>query len=228
MTYLAFDIDGTIYDCGDIIVDAFHEGIGQFMKEFPQYHLSVPDKESILSLVGMPTDLIFKRLFPGLEDSVYGLIENHCTISESRLVRKGGGRIFEGVYETLKKLYHDNYKLLVASNGRRPYIDAILSTHRLAEFFKEPMVVVNDKTIKSKTDIIRYYKENVSRDETLIMIGDRSSDRLAAIENSIPFIGCSFGHAGDSEIDSPWIAESFSDIPALVRKIESLNTPKGH
>ena len=224
MTYLAFDIDGTIYDCGDIIVDAFREGIGQFMKEYPHYHLSVPEKESILSLVGMPTDLIFKKLFPGLEDSVYGLIENHCTASESRLVREGGGRIFEGVYETLRKLHDDNYILLVASNGRRPYIDAILSTHRLAEFFKKPMVVVNDKTIKSKTDIIKHYKDNVSMDELLIMIGDRSSDRVAAIENSIPFIGCSFGHAGDSEIDSPWIAESFPDIPDLVKKIESQHT----
>jgi phosphoglycolate phosphatase len=228
MTYLAFDIDGTIYDCGDIIVDAFHEGIGQFMREFPNYHIAVPEKDSILSLVGTPTDLIFKRLFPGLKDSDYGLIEDRCTVSLSRLVRKGGGRIFEGVYETIKKLYDDKYTLLVASNGRRAYIEAILSTYRLAKFFKEPLIIVNDKTIKNKTDIIKYYKDNISRIETLIMIGDRSSDRIAAIENSIPFIGCAFGHAGDSEIDSPWIAESFTDIPDLVKKIESLNTPDGN
>ncbi len=223
MTYLAFDIDGTIYDCGDIIVDAFHEGIGQFMKEFPHYHLSVPEKESILSLVGMPTDLIFKRLFPGLEDSVYGLIDKHCTASESRLVKKGGGRIFEGVYETLNKLYRENYKLLVASNGRREYIEAILNTHKLIEFIRGPLIVINEKNIKNKTDIVKYYRDTISSGETLIMIGDRSSDRIAADENSIPFIWCSFGHAGGEEIDTPWIAESFSDIPDLVKKIESLN-----
>ena len=228
MTYLAFDIDGTIYDCGDIIVNAFHEGIGQFMKEFPHYHLSVPEKESILSLVGMPTDLIFKRLFPDLKNSDYGLIEDHCTVSEIRLVRRGGGRIFEGAYETLEKLYDDKYKLLVASNGRRAYIEAILSTYRLTGFFKEPLIVVNEKNIKNKTDIIKYYNDNISRGEALIMIGDRGSDRIAAVENSIPFIGCSFGHAGGEEIDSPWIAESFSDIPDLVKKIESLNRYQGY
>jgi phosphoglycolate phosphatase-like HAD superfamily hydrolase len=48
----------------------------------------------------------------------------------------------------------------------------------------------------------------------LIMVGDRASDRAAARENGVPFIGCAFGHAGDEEIAGErWIAPPVFRIP---------------
>jgi kynureninase len=78
--------------------------------------------------------------------------------------------------------------------------------------------------ITDKTAIISYYLKNIPKKTRLIMIGDRYTDRIAASDNAIPFIGCSFGHAGVKEISgSKWIAEKFTDIPALIRKIEKQN-----
>ena len=148
---------------------------------------------------------------------------NLCTRSFVKIIKNGGGRLFHGVYDTIKNLYTSGYKIFVASNGRREYIEAILETAGIINFFSEPFIYLN-KNITDKTAIISYYLKNIPKKTRLIMIGDRYTDRIAASDNAIPFIGCSFGHAGVKEISgSKWIAEKFTDIPALIRKIEKQN-----
>lgn len=219
MIYLAFDIDGTIFDCGDIIVQAFQDGITEFLKQ-RSAKIEVPSKEQIISVIGQPTDLIFKQLFPELMEYDLQRLNDLCTDSLSDKISLGGGSLFEGVYDTLKNFYSDGYKLLIASNGREKYIQAILQSNNLAKFFTLPIIYI-EKKITNKTDILRHYKSTISKDRPMIMIGDRLSDRIAAFENNMPFIGCAFGHANNKEIKgSTWIAHDFKSIYEIVKKIE--------
>jgi len=219
LTYCAFDIDGTLYDCGPIILEAFQEGARRFAADAGT-PLRVPTREDILRVVGLPTDEMFYRLYPALstaENDRLNFISTECL---SAMVRKRGGILFDGVRETLEELDGRDVRMLVASNGKPRYIEAILETYDLVRFFSGPLVMVNGD-IKNKTDIVRYYLDNVTGGDMLIMVGDRASDRAAARENGVPFIGCAFGHAGDEEIAGErWIARRFSDIPRLVREIE--------
>lgn len=220
MTFLAFDIDGTIYDCGDIIVEAFQRGVDEFREMIPSRPVEIPAREVIVSVIGTPTDQIFKRLFPGLREAEHRMMNDLCTRNLSKMVREGGGAVFEGVNDTLERLHKEGSQLLVASNGREEYIDAVLETHDLKKYFRQPYVLIND-VIRDKTDIVRYYRNSMSCDALLIMIGDRTSDRDAASLNGIPFIGCAFGHAGQEEITgSRWIVHRFRDILPRIKEIE--------
>ena len=219
MTYLAFDMDGTLFDCSGIVADAFQDGIRRFEK-LGRKNITVPEKERIIEVLGQPVDIIFKTLFPGLNGQELLRINDFCTESLIGRIKAGEGFLIDGVYDNLETLFKEGYGMLVASNGRLEYLEAILNSTGIFRFFLKPVVTIEGK-IKTKGDIVRYYKEDKVKNNLFIMIGDRTSDRTAAAENDIPFIGCNFGHGGGNELDgSKWLAADFDEVYDIIKKIE--------
>jgi phosphoglycolate phosphatase len=217
---LAFDMDGTIYDSAAIVVEAFRDGIMEAAAKIGRADMPVPTRHQILSLVGLPAFEIYRRFFPQLEQGHLLAVSEACNASFVRLISAGGGGLMEGAGEVLRDFWRRGYRLLMASNGRREYIEAILKTHGIADYFDRPMHFV-DEDIPDKSDILALYIRSFSPGELFIMVGDRESDRMAALNNGVPFIGCAFGHVGDAEIRGErWIVHSFGEIPAAVREIE--------
>ncbi len=219
MTCLAFDIDGTIFDCTEIIVDAFRQGIIAFSKTSSK-KIQLPGKQEIKSVLGTPHDQIFQQLFPDLENDDQYKINELSTESLVKIVNNGGGNIFKGVSYTLKLFHKQGYKIFAASNGNQQYIEAVLKSNDLFDYFSKPLIVLGP-TIISKSEIVKYYKDNICNDDLLIMIGDRHTDMIAAKENDVPFIGCVFGHAESSELKgSQWLTADFNNIFNIVKEIE--------
>jgi phosphoglycolate phosphatase len=220
-TYLAFDIDGTIYDAAPIVVDAFSSGIMRSSVMLGKTDMKPPEKDTILSLVGSPAEEIFSTFFPGLSPDELRVVGNACNDSFIDIISNGGGRLMEGAYEVLRDFHRDGYIILTASNGRREYVESILETNGIGIFFNSSLHFV-EGDITDKRYILPLYKERLLPNDILIMIGDRESDRAAAYQNNVPFIGCAFGHAGDTEIQGErWIVHSFREIPQAVHEIEA-------
>ena len=218
-TYIAFDIDGTIYDATSIVIEAFETGIKNFIKK-NNSHIKIPAYDEIMKVVGIPVDEIFRILFPGLNRRELIDINNECTRCFETIIRDGGGKIFDNVFETIEKLYNSGYIMLAASNGRLEYVKSILETFDLIKFFQKPIMCPGGNII-DKTDLVRYYVKNVTKGNLIVMVGDRFTDREAAEMNKIPFVGCAFGHAGLDEISgSRWIVNKFEDIPGIILNIE--------
>jgi phosphoglycolate phosphatase-like HAD superfamily hydrolase len=113
--------------------------------------------------------------------------------------------------------------MLVASNGARDYVEAILETYNFKGLFSSPFLYA-EGDLRNKTDIIAGYL-SLNPERKLIMIGDRSTDFDAARDNGIPFIGCAFGHAGIDEIrDAEFIIHDFREIPAVLDRIVADNS----
>jgi len=224
MTCLTFDIDGTIFDCSDIIVDAFQKGISLF-NENTGIKVQMPSKEKIISVLGIPTDSIFQNLFPDLNAQGQQTMNDLCINILADMISQGAGTLYDHVFSTLECLYKEGYSIYSASNGKIKYIQSVLDSKGLAKFFQSPIMVINSE-IKSKSEIVKYYKNTLCKNDLMIMIGDRTSDRLAAEENNIPFIGCAFGHAGFSELEGVrWTTTDFKKIYNLVKEIEETYRP---
>lgn len=217
--YLAFDMDGTLYDASDFAAEAFQIGVLKAGKVLNKSSIKPPDKEAVMKLVGCTTDEIYSSLFGTLSSEEQRVISDSCTESFAALISQGRGKLIAGVYETLEALYEEGFLLLTASNGRPEYVMAVLSRYNLKRLFAEPLLFCRGK-LTDKGRILAAYKERMKDGDLLIMIGDRLTDRIAAKENGVPFIGCAFGHAGDREIRGErWIVNSFGEIPAAVKKI---------
>ena len=216
--YLAFDIDGTIYDAGNILEKAFGDGIESYIKEKPHLKLNKPTREEITATLGLPLKEIFIILFPDSDEETRRELADICTENRVRMIRDRKGTLIDDVSETIAELNSNNYKMLVASNGVRAYVEAILETYGLKQYFSEPFIYP-EGDIVNKSGVIEYYISALD-DPKIIMIGDRYTDLEAAADNKIPFIGCAFGHAGADEISGErYIVHNFKEIPEIVKEI---------
>jgi adenosylhomocysteine nucleosidase len=220
--YLAFDIDGTIYDAGDILEESFREGTISFIEGGFSKSLNIPTRDEIIATLGFTLDDMFAVLFPLLNQDEKFKLYRICINNLVNMIREKKGRLIDGVDETLKKLNSMNFNMLVASNGARDYVEAILETYNIKRFFSEPFIYAEEK-IKDKSDIIKIYLK-LNPERRLIMIGDRATDLVAAKDNNITFIGCAFGHAGENEIKGEkYIVHTFKDIINILEHIMKLS-----
>jgi len=218
MIYIAFDIDGTLYDCSPVVGQAFEQGIDEFVLQHPRLNLRKPSTDEIMKLVGIPVDEIFATLFPGLSQELSLKLNDYCTEKLANLVLQQKGILLPGVIETIPVLYNKGYGLLTASNGRKEYVEAVLTAYGLTPYFLR-VTALEDNNLLNKTQLLAYYRKTLPDCEILIMAGDRTNDMVAAQENNLPFIACAFGH-NDAEIaHCRFIAHSIYEIPDIVDKI---------
>lgn len=198
---LAFDIDGTIFSSEEIILDCYQQSIGNFIQKSGK-ELTIPTREQIMEQVGKPVKIIFKNLMPVLAEIERDSISASVLELLCQSIERGGGLFYVGVADTIIALKNKGYRLVVASNGRLPYIETILKTARIDSYF-EPIITLDNEIIVSKGDIlVEYQKKYQIPTEEIIMIGDRQSDEHAAQKIGCRFIYCAYGHAPVGEISS--------------------------
>lgn len=218
MIYIAFDIDGTLYDCSPVVGMAFEQGIDAFLVQHPELNLRKPSTDEIMKLVGIPVEEIFALLFPALSQELSHTLNDYCTVKLTELVLQQKGTLLPGVVETVKVLYNRGYGLVTASNGRKEYVEAVLDAYKLRQYFFT-ITALEDKHLHDKTQLLAYYKESLPHCDIVIMAGDRANDMVAAHKNNVPFIACAFGHNDEEIAQCRWIAHSFYEIPDIVDSI---------
>jgi phosphoglycolate phosphatase len=198
---LAFDIDGTLFSSENIILETYIESIQRFIQSSGR-HIPIPSKEKIIEQVGLPVKQIFRNLLPELnEEERDSISDSVLTLLREKIFQKKG-TLYSSVHETILELFERKYTLCIASNGRAPYINAILQAYELEPYFEE-LVVIDYKDFQSKGDILKAYIEKYNLlGENALMIGDRKSDLDAAVDGGSPFAFCEYGHADKGEIES--------------------------
>lgn len=213
---LAFDIDGTIFSSEGIILDTYRLSIERFISDTGR-KLTIPTVEEIMRQVGKPVKEIFRNLLPELEETGRESISNQVLSILCEKIHAGEGVFYPEAWEVLSLLRKGGYKLVTASNGRKPYIESILSQLKVLDFF-EPIVVLDYEKRKHKGEILTHYlNEYKVKPDEILMIGDRDSDYQAAVFAGCPFLFCEYGHAENGEINDFSERISFlKDLPSLL------------
>ncbi|MBM9577862.1 HAD family hydrolase [Leptospira sp. 201903070] len=213
---LAFDVDGTLFSSEEIILQVYKDSIEHFSQS-SGIPLELPSRERIMDEIGKPVKTIFLNLLPQLEE------EQRDTISDSVLrflcqrIRNGEGEFYPQVKETIEALSRKGFRILAASNGRRPYVETILDVAGVLPLF-DPILVIDNERIKTKGGILKEYVKLYGLEpEKILMIGDRLSDYEAARQNGCPFAFCTYGHANPGEIpDFEMELKNLSDLTKLL------------
>lgn len=216
MHQIAFDVDGTLFDCAPILLPAFEDGIRAFCAAHPELQIEVPDHNAIVATLGMPTDQIFETLFPHLDSGQALEINQNCIRELIRRIHTGEGILYPGVAELFRELAQ-HHRLVIASNGKRDYIEAILDHYGLTTYISKPLHVLDEVRL-SKVDILRSYMNDFK--EPTVMVGDRASDREAAEQNGVPFIACIYGHADCSEVED--VAHKAQSVPEIHVQLKAI------
>ena len=215
---IAFDLDGVLYSSEPFLGEAYREAIANVNAQHPGSFPCVPATREILDHVGWPLSVILARLFPTIEPMAVELLSIETLHVISARVARREGVLFPRVAETLAELQRPDRSLAVASNGRRPYVETVLSTYDIARYFCGLVSIDDGDHGKSKGDILRtYLQRECCSAEHLLMVGDRASDVEAAQAVSCRFVGCDYGHGYRGEIEAAGpVVSSFDALPGVI------------
>lgn len=206
------DVDGTLYSSEPIILDIYRQCFTRFQKEYGM-PATIPTLDQIMEQIGRPIREIFANLagdMPVEKQEKLGESILHELVAE---ISKGKGQHYPGTFETVRSLKDNGYRIFAASNGRYPYIEAILKYAGIFSFF-EDVTAVDNKKIFDKNQLVQTLLQEFHIEPSrAIVVGDRKSDRDAAFFSGAHFIACSYGHGSPAEWEGAIaVIDSFENL----------------
>ncbi len=209
--FVLFDLDGTLTDSGEGIINCAILGLEHF-------GLPVPPREEMGVFVGPPLDKTFIR-FGVPEDRAQEAID----VFRSRYVVEGKFENFPypGIREALSTLKAQGHRLFVATS--KPEVTAleVLEHFDLSGFFEVICGATLDGTRSHKSDVIAYLLNQIGTPKDMLMVGDTKFDVLGAAEHDIPTIGVSWGYGSIEEMEQAGaiaIAHTMDELVELINQ----------
>ena len=206
-----FDLDGTLTDSGEGIINSAILGLEHF-------GIPVPSREELRVFVGPPLDQTFIK-FGVPADRAREAIE----VFRSRYVVKGKfeNLPYPGITEALQTLKAQGHRLFVATS--KPEVTAleVLEKFELTQYFEQIVGATMDGSRSHKADVIAYLLNKLSEVPSIVMVGDTAFDVTGAAAHGIPTIGVSWGYGEVADMEKAGalaIAHSMDELVELLNK----------
>lgn len=184
MKAILFDLDGTLTDSGEGIMNCAKLAL-------EHYGIEVPDRESLRVFVGPPLHDTFVKFGVPPQEADHAI-----EIYRSRYIPIGKfeNYPYPGIRELLEMLKADGHRIYVATSKPEGMSKEILEHFDLAQYFEIICGASTDRSRSTKDMVIAYLLEQTGRDLEAVMVGDTAFDVLGAKAHGIPTIGVSWGY----------------------------------
>jgi HAD superfamily hydrolase (TIGR01549 family) len=149
-----------------------------------------------------------------------GLMEQYMNEVELEAVENLIG--FNGVKETIERLYNMGYKLAILTRSHKEYALKSLEKIKILHFFE--LILGRGDTPKPKPnpEALLYAAEKLNLNiKDILFVGDHHIDSTCAFNANCPFIGVNTGHKGRDSwtVNEPEIVlNSIIDLPQFLEK----------
>lgn len=191
MKTILFDLDGTLTDSGEGIINCAWLGLKHF-------GLPLPSREEMRVFVGPPLRDSFIRF--GVPEAD---VETAIEVYRSRYVPTGmfENTPYPGIHAMLGALREQGLRLFVATAKPETMAVAILEKFHLDGYFDMICGASLDDTRDSKDKVIAYLLDKAGPGE-YVMVGDTAYDVEGAAVNGIPTIGVSWGYGKVEDMEA--------------------------
>lgn len=181
---ILFDLDGTLTDSGDGIINCAILALEHFK-------LPVPDRETLRVFVGPPLHETFMKFGVPADKA-----EEAVAVYRSRYVPIGmfENAPYDGIRELLETLKNQGHKLYVATSKPEWMAEEILKKFELADYFERICGATMDTSRTEKAQVIAYLLDLIGGAENAVMVGDTKFDVIGAAAHNIPTVGVSWGY----------------------------------
>lgn len=200
---ILFDLDGTLWDSSEEVAISW----SQALRKYPDMEMEITT-EAIQGVMGKSMTDIADILFKEYDMDKRRELLEYCCEKENEYIHCHGGKLLEGLEETLGRLREQGYHLYIVSNCQVGYIEAFLEYHKLGRYFDDYESFGG--TGRDKGYNIRLVVER-NELEQAVYVGDTQGDYLASVEAGIPFIHARTGY-GKVEAQVPYI-EKLLELP---------------
>lgn len=205
-----FDLDGTLTDSGEGIINCATLALRHFGLPIPAY-------ADMRTFVGPPLRDSFIRFGVPADQA-----DEAIRVYRSRYIPTGmfENTPYPGIRELLEALRAEGYTLYVATSKPEEMSVTILEKFDLAKYFHRICGASIDSSRSTKDAVIAYLLESSGAKEDMVMVGDTKYDILGAKAHGIPAIGVGWGYGKVEEMEEAGavgIAETMDELIGLIR-----------
>ena len=197
MDSIIFDVDGTIWDSTKSVADSWNKAI----REHSDLDLNL-EPVSLSRVFGKTMTEIGRALFPDDPEEEQARILDICFRYENDYLRDHPGVVYDGVADTIRKLY-EKYPLFIVSNCQLGYIEVTMKGAGIESFIKDHLCFGETQVSKGETLLMLMERNNL---KSPVYVGDTQGDADACRFAGIPFIFAEYG---------------FGDVPDAETRIRS-------
>ncbi len=212
-----FDVDGTLVDSQGSIVAAM-------TASFNALSLPVPDRQAILSIVGLSLPIAISKLANEHATEVQQrLVDGYKQAYHAHRVAQGAASspLYPGAREVIEALHAIPEVLLGVATGKSQRgLDALIEAHGLERYFVTRQVADHHPSKPHPSMIETACAETGVGAGNTVMIGDTRFDMDMARAAGVPGIGVSWGYHDRSALESATrIIETFDQLPNVLNEI---------
>ena len=208
---ILFDLDGTITDSGEGILNCAEYALQHF-------GLPIPDRQTLRVFVGPPLrDTFYKFGVPA------DRLDEAVATYRSRYIPVGiyENEPYEGIDDVLSKLRSCGHKLYIATSKPEWMAHEVLGRFELKQHFDLIAGATMDGVRDKKEDVIAYLLEQIGDQSDAVMVGDTAFDVEGAAAHGIGTIGVSWGYGEVSDMvraGAKAIANNMDELFELLNK----------
>ncbi len=208
---LIFDFDGTLCDTSNGIINSIFYAIDAL-------HLDI-DKSKLDTnrFIGPPLISIFQEYLGVSQETAEQMVVKFRERYDTKCCEESA--LYPGTRQLLQHLKAEGFTLGIASSKPTKYIDAILGSFGVLQYFDEVCGVSLEKSSEPKCDIIgRALDALHAEKDTTLVIGDTHFDIDAARANGTESCGVCWGFGSEeslTEAGAKYIARTQDDIESI-------------
>lgn len=189
---ILFDLDGTLIDSKDGIVNSVKYALSHFS-------ITAVKDEELYKFIGPPLRESFSKYYGFNEkDTELAVVKYREYFSKEGVFQN---TLYKGIPELLEKLINEKKNLIIATSKAEIYAKQILENLKINKYFSFICGSTLDDSRSKKAQIIQYIlKTNDLLSENCVMIGDKSHDILGAKESNMDSVGVLYGYGSYEEL----------------------------
>lgn len=209
---ILFDLDGTLTDSGEGIINCVIYALERF-------GLPIPSRESLRYFVGPPLHESFMK--QGVPSD---RAEEAVAVYRERYVPTGmfENTPYPGVREMLEALKAAGHTLYLASSKPEWMCEKILEHFDLAQYFEMICGATMDTSRTNKEAVIEYLIRENGRADNMVMVGDTKFDVIGARAHGIPCIGVSWGYGSVEDMQAAGAASIADTMTGLLEQLHRI------
>ncbi len=210
-----FDVDGTLVDSQAEILDAM-------TLAFQGEGIAMPDKATVLSIVGLSLDVAFAQLCPDVDAARRARLVTGYKAAFGALRQQDQelGPLFPGAREALAALQEDDHTLLAVATGKsRRGLDKVLERHDLTGMFHSEQVADHHPSKPHPSMILTALNETGVDQRQAVMLGDTTYDMDMGRAAGVRTIGVSWGYHAADLLRPDRLIDSYADLPETVEML---------
>ena len=206
---LLFDLDGTITDSKEGILNCFRYALEAF-------DVDGSDEHKMMQVMGPPLKESFMR--------IYGLTEAQTAIALQRYRERYTdtgifeNRLYDGIVQVLSACQQAGYKIALATSKPEVFSTRIIKYFALEQYFDFVTGASLDESRSTKEAVIAHILQAMHLEPArALMIGDRKHDLLGAQVCGVDAVGVLYGYGSRAELEAHPHVYLAEDMHALLQ-----------